>query len=106
MSTENLTDSFKYTVPEEGFTNFNGLLMHSNEYMQGGFGFGVLFIVFAVSFHRLSRYPNSDALTASGFITFLTSAFMSLIGVLNPAITVLLFLITTGVVAHNLTQRR
>lgn len=106
MSTENITDSFKYNVPDEGFTGFNDLLMETNTYMNGGLGFGVLFAVFAVSFYRMSRYPNTDALTASGFLTSLTGGFLALIGVVEASIPILLLLLTTGVAAYNARSNR
>ncbi|WP_096389604.1 hypothetical protein [Halopenitus persicus] len=84
-----------------GVQTFEGLFQRSNEFMGGGFGFGILLVVWGISFYTLNDFPVRDSVSASTYVTFLTSAILTLIGVVEPAFTFVLLISSITMAAYN-----
>ncbi|EMA06154.1 hypothetical protein SAMN05443574_14010 [Haloarcula vallismortis] len=84
-----------------GVSTFEGLFMRSNEFMGGGLGLGILFVVWGISFYTLNDFPVRDSVSASTYITFLTSSILTLIEVVEPAFTFLLLIASLAIASYN-----
>jgi hypothetical protein len=60
----------------------------------------MLFGVFAVSYFSLQQGATTDAVQASAWLTWLTSIFFVLLGVLNSAVSILLLVVVLAVTAY------
>ena len=98
------TSAMKYNVTDPG--TIQGLFQHSNEFMGGGFAYGSIMVVWAIVFFGLNSYPNKDALVASTWVAFLTSAYLALIEIIEPAFSILLLVAALGLSALNQSTTR
>lgn len=76
---------------------YSDLIKDVNSFTGGGIGFGLLLTVFLVTYFSLRSFQGLDALKTSVWVTWLTSLFLTLVDLVNPAVAILLFLVLLAV---------
>lgn len=94
----------KYNVTD--VTSLQDLFVHSNQFMGGGLAYGVILSVWAITFYAMNDYPTSDAVVASTWTAFLTSAFLAILEIIEPAFSILLLVAVLGLTGYNYSSTR
>lgn len=90
----------KYNTTSIDANSFTGLFQISNDFMNGGLGYGLVFTVWLISMASLSQYPNLDAVVSSTYLAWLTSIMFAVLGVVPTTFPAVLFFIVAGVTAY------
>lgn len=98
MSTVN--ETAKYNVTEIEVNSFSDLFFEANMFMGGGLGYGVVFVVWLISFTTFSQYPNTDSLVASTYSAWLTSILFAVFEVVPSSFPLVLFIVVAAVSAY------
>jgi len=86
--------------------SFSDVLRETNSFMGGGLGYGLIFVVWIISFTYFANYPNTDALKASSYTAWLTSILFSVFGVVPASFPMALFLGVAGITAYQQVNSR
>lgn len=78
----------RYNVTD--VTSLQDLFVHSNDFMGGGFAYGIILSVWAISFYALNDWPNDEAFVASTWSAWLTSGILALLDIIEPSFSILL----------------
>lgn len=97
---------FKYNVTEKTPENFPEIMETATQFTGGGFPYAIIFLVFIISFFSLASYPNLDTIKASVFMSWITSGFMAVIGIIQPSFVILLSLVLAATTAYSSLQGR
>jgi hypothetical membrane protein len=81
-------------------SGFADLMGQVNTFSNGALGPLMLMAVFSVSFFSLQNSRTTDAVQASAWVTWLSSVFLVLIGILPSQISVLLLIIVLAITAY------
>jgi len=100
------TSVTKYNTTELSASSFSDVFRSANEFMGGGFGYGLIFVVWLVSMSLFSNYPNVDALKASSYIAWLTSVLFSVFGVVPATFPMALFILVAALVGYQQVNSR
>ena len=95
----NITESTKYNVTQMNVDSLSDLLVQSNQFMQGGLAYGIIFVLWLVSMTLYSNYPNVDALKASTFTAWLGSILFAVFGVVPASFPAILAIIVAALSA-------
>jgi hypothetical protein len=95
----NITESTKYNVTQMNVDSLSDLLVQSNQFMQGGLAYGIIFVLWLVSMTLYSNYPNIDALKASTFTAWLASIVFAVFGVVPASFPAILAIIVAALSA-------
>jgi len=86
--------------------SYEGLFTSVNGYVGGSLGMGLILVIWIITFFTLQTYPNIDALKASTWVAWLMSLFMTLVGLIQPAFSILLFIVVLATTAYSAKPRR
>jgi hypothetical protein len=81
-------------------SGFADLMGQVNTFSNGALGPMMLLAVFSVSFFSLQNSRTTDSVQASAWITWLTSIFLVLLGILNSTLSILLLVIVLVITAY------
>jgi len=90
----------KYNVTNISANSFSDVLRETNTFMGGGLGYGLVFVVWIISFTFFAEYPNIDALKASSFTAWLISILLSVFSVVPASFPMALFLGVAALTAY------
>lgn len=93
-----MTNSTVYAI--NSTSSFADLMTQVNTFTNGALGPSMLMAVFAVSYFSLQGSRTTDAVQASVWLTWLTSVFFVLLGVLNSSLSILLLVIVLAVTGY------
>lgn len=98
------TSATKYNVTS--VDSYSGLIQDVNIFVGGTVGIGLVLVIWLITFFSLQSYPNMDALKASTWVAWLTSLFMTLVGVVEPSFSILLFIMLLAITGYSSRPRR
>lgn len=76
-----------YTYPNiTGTSSFVDLFVYANDTLSGGFGLGIMALVFMISFIVFKNYTTERALIVSLYITTITGIFLFILGLVTEDI--------------------
>jgi len=94
------TSVTKYNTTDLSGESFSELFRTANEFMGGGMGYGLVFVVWLISMSLFSQYPNVDALKASSYSAWLTAVLFSVFGVVPATFPMALFILVAALVGY------
>jgi len=81
-------------------SSFADLMTQVDTFSSGALGPMMLMGVFSVSYFSLQQGATTDAVQASAWVTWLTSVFFVLLGILNSSLSVLLLIVVLAVTGY------
>jgi len=100
----NITEASKYNTTNMNVESLSDILVQSNQFMQGGLAYGIVFVIWLVSMTLYSNYPNIDALKASTFTAWLGSVVFAVFGVVPASFPAILAIIVAALSAFQSSQ--
>lgn len=73
----------------ENITNIVDIMTYSNTATGGGLGYVILFIITAVTYLAMLDHPPKEVFPAVMFVGFVTSIFLSVLTLVDPAVATL-----------------
>lgn len=83
----------------------SGLMVQVNGYVGGTMGVGLVLMTWIIAYYSMQQYPNMDALRGSTWVAWLTSMFATILGILTPSFSILLFLIVVALTGYGYSNR-
>jgi len=93
-----MTNATEYSI--NSTSSFADLMTQVDAFSGGALGPMMLMGVFAVSYFSLQQGATTDAVQASAWMTWLTSVFFVLLGVLNSSLSVLLLIVVLAITGY------